>query len=90
MLGRVAEEPARPPEAGVREGDVDPSKGLKRGGRQLLLLLPAGHIAAHSERALASAELMREIVQALLAAGGEHQTTSGGGGAAGGGGAYSG
>jgi hypothetical protein len=76
VLGRVAQKAPRPTEAGVGEGDVDPSEGRERLGHHALLVLPKRDVAAHRESALGAAQLIREHTQPLLAAGGQHQAPS--------------
>ena len=45
---RLLEEAALGAEAGVGEEDVEPAEALERGGDERLLVVPAGHVAAHA------------------------------------------
>ena len=78
LLWGPGQEPARPAEARVGEHGVDPAERAQQRARDhLLLLIPLRDIAADRDRAVLSAELARERLQALQRAGGEHQAPAG-------------
>jgi hypothetical protein len=72
VLHRLLEEAALGPEAGVGEEHVEAPEPLQRGRDQRLLVVPAGHVATHCERALGSAQLFRERRQLVLRARRQH------------------
>jgi hypothetical protein len=86
VLDRLLEEAALGTKAGVGEERVEPAEALERGGHERLLVFPAGHVAAHGQSVLGTAELLGEPLELLLGARGQHHALAELDRAAGGGG----
>ena len=84
LLGRLLQEAAGGAEAGVGEDRVEAPEALDGGLDEALVVLEVGHVGAHGERAVVSAELTGQRLELLLRAGAEHQPVAGLGGGAGG------
>ena len=76
VLHGLLEEAARGAEAGVREVGVHAAEAVERRLDDGLLVVPARHVAAHGDRLLVAAELLRERLELVLGARGEHDAVA--------------